>query len=88
MANIVTSAVTSHPSMLLIALGLLAREKKTIEQLYAFGVSASYDQTRRYKISAAATTNFSDLRLDAERGLMQGICDNYDTNISSQNGLK
>ena len=73
MANIVTSAVTSHPAMLQIALGLLAREKKTIQQLYAFGVSASYDEIRRYKISAAATTNFFDLSLDAEKGLIQGV---------------
>ena len=74
--------------MLQIALGLLAREKKMIQQLYAFGVSASYDEIRRYKISAAATTNFSDLSLDAEKGLIQIICENYDTNISSQTGLK
>ena len=87
-ANMITSAITSNPSMLQIALGLLAREKKTIEQLYAFRVSASYDEIRRYKISAAASSNFSDLCLDAEKGLIQGICDNYDTNISSQNGLK
>ena len=80
-ANIVTSIVTSHPALLQIALRLLAREKKRIQQLYAFGVSASYDEIRRYKISAAATTNFSDLSLDAEKGLIQGICDNYDTNI-------
>ena len=88
LANIVTTAVTTHPSMIQIALGLLAREKKTIQQLYAFGVSASYDEIRRYKISAAATSTFSDLSLDAEKGLIQGVCDNYDTNISSQNGLK
>ena len=55
--NIILTVVTSHPSMLQIALGLLAREKK-IQQLYAFGASASYYAIRRYKISAAATTNF------------------------------
>ena len=38
----ITAAVTSHPSMLQIALGLLAREKR-IQQSYASGASASYD---------------------------------------------
>ena len=63
--NIITTAVTSHPSMLQIALGLLAQEKKKkIHQLYAFGASASYDEIRRYKISAAAATNFANVKLN------------------------
>ena len=62
--NIITTAVISHPSMLQIALGLLAQEKKKIHQLYAFGASASYDEIRRYKISAAAATNFANVKLN------------------------
>ena len=69
--NIITTAVTSHPSMLQIALGLLAQEKKKkIHQLYAFGASASYDEIRRYKISAAETTNFSEVKLSDKKGLI------------------
>ena len=61
--NIITTAVTSHPSMLQIALGLLALAKKN-HQLYVFGASASYDEIRRYKISAAAATNFANVKLN------------------------
>ena len=85
-ATIITAA-TSHPSMLQIALGLLVREKK-IHQLYAFSASGFYDKIRRYKISVAATTNFSEVKLNGNQGLIQSVCDNYDTNITSQNGLK
>ena len=85
--NIITTAVTSHPSMLQIALGLLARAKKISHQLYVFGACASYDEIRRYKISAAETTNFSEVKLSDKKGLIQGVCDNYDTNVTSQNGF-
>ena len=70
--NIIRTAVTLHPSMLQIALGLLAREKK-IQQLYAFGASASYNEIRRYKISAAATTNFLEVKLNSNQELIQGV---------------
>ena len=83
----IITAVTSHLSMLQIALGLLAREKK-IHQLYAFGASAFYDKIRKNKISVAATTNFSEVKLNGNQGFLQGVCDNYDTSITSQNGLK
>ena len=56
--------------------------------MYAFDASAFYDEIRRYKISAAATTNVSEVKLNCNQKLIQGLCDNYDTNISSQNGLK
>ena len=63
-------------------------EKKKIHQLYAFGASAFYDKIRKNKISVAATTNFSEVKLNGNQGFLQGVCDNYDTNITSQNGLK
>ena len=55
--------------MLQIALGLLALAKKN-HQLYVFGASASYDEIRRYKISAAETTNFSEVKLSDKKGLI------------------
>ena len=79
--NIITAAVTSHP------LGLFAREKK-IQQLYAFGASASYNEIRRYKISAAATKNILEVKLNSNQELIQVICDNYDANVTFLNGLK
>ena len=85
--NIITTAVTSHPSMLQIALGLLGREKK-IQQLYSFGTSASYNEIRRYKISAAANRNFLEVKLNSNQELIQDVCDNYDTKVTSLNGLK
>ena len=85
--NIITTAVTSYPSMLQIALGLLAREKK-IQRLHAFGASASCNEIRRYKISAATTTNFLEVKLNSNQELIQGVCDNYDTNVTLLNGLK
>ena len=73
--------------MLQITLGLLAREKK-IQRLHAFGASASCNEIRRYKISAATTTNFLEVKLDSNQELIQGVCDNYDTNVTLLNGLK
>ena len=55
--NIITTAVTSHSSMLQIPLGLIARDKK-IKHLYAFGAFASYDKIRKYLILAATTQIF------------------------------
>ena len=52
-SNIVTIISSSNVSMLQISLGLLVREKKMIECLHEFGVTSSYDEVRRFKISAA-----------------------------------
>ena len=62
--------------------------RKKQQQLYAFGASASYTEIKRYKILAAATTNFLELELNGNQELTQGVCGNYDTNVTSQNGLK
>ena len=88
--NIVTSEVTSGTSMLQVALGLLVREKKLIEHLHEYGVVASYDEVRRLKISAATISNspIMDRSLDTKQGLIQGISDNFDANLCTQNGLK
>ena len=52
-SNIVTIIASSNVSMLQISLGLLVREKKMIECLHELGVTSSYDEVRRFKISAA-----------------------------------
>lgn len=89
--NIITSMVTNKPTTLQIALGNVARDKSIIEQLYSFGVSSSYDEVLRFKASAALEASRSQeskgLRR-SDQGLVQSIADNFDANISSQNGLQ
>ena len=76
--------------MLQVALGILVQEKKLIEHLYEYRVTASYDEIRRFKISAAATLTNSDTDkiLKPKNGLIQGVTDNFDANLCTQNGLK
>lgn len=92
-ANIVTSNVTNRPTHLQIALGIHVREKSKIETMYDFGVTCSYSEVLRFKASAAvaATQDVqNNLRAitDAKHGLIQAVADNFDANISSQNGLR
>ena len=89
--NIVTSCVTNKPTNLQIALGVLLRDKQLIEQCYAFGICASYDEILRLKASAAyASSNQEELRglFHSKHGLIQTVADNYDANVSSPNGLR
>ena len=87
-SNIVTSMTSSKVSMLQISLGLFVREKKIIECLQELGVTSSYDEVRRFKISAAHHASKDHLILDSEKGLIQGVSDNLDANLSTQNSLK
>ena len=88
-SSILTSMVCSKVSMLQVALGLFVREKRIIEFLYEFGVTSSYDEVRRFKISAAhQTSEQKTVPLDSNDGLIQGISDNFETNLSTQNKLK
>ena len=85
--NIVTSIVSKKPSDLLINLGILVRDKKLIEHLYDYGVVCSYDEVKRFK-SSAAPENYKNANCveGHVKGLVQAIADNFDTDISSQNG--
>ena len=79
--------------MLQVALGLLFRERRIIDHLYEYKVCASYDEVRRYKISAAshATSNSKESMFaesGSRSGLIQGISDNFDASLSTQNGMK
>ena len=54
-------------------------------------VTCTYDELLRFKTSAAVAANEErSLRgmFDSRFGLIQAIADNFDANISSQNGLK
>lgn len=57
--------------------------------LHAFGVTCSYDEVLRFKKSAAATAvqeHSQSPITDASSGLVQIVANNFDADISSQNG--
>ena len=88
--NIVTNAISGRFTTLQIALGVVLNRKGLIEQFYDFLASCSYDEVLRFKASAAAAAvNIASLRghANAEDGLVQLVSDNFDAQISSQNGL-
>ena len=90
MGSIVTGAVKNNPTALQIALGTkLGRSKNIITTMQSFGVTCSYDEVLRFKRSAAkaATMERSCLGISAaSEGLVQVVVDNFDAEISSQNG--
>ena len=65
-SNIMTGVVASKFSMLQVLLGLLVQKKQLIDHLHEYGVTASYDEFRRFKISAAAalTKQEQSIRLE------------------------
>ena len=88
--NIVTSTVTNRPTPLQVSLGIVLRDKSVIQQMNNFGVCCTYDEVRRFKASAAhAAANSHELTglMDGTK-LVQAVADNFDANISSQNGLR
>ena len=90
--NIVTNTLTNVPTPLQIAIGISVRDSKDlVNQLNAFRVSCTYDELRRFKKSAAvAATSETKLQgiSDCKDGLIQVVIDNFDADISSQNGKR
>jgi len=88
--NVVTSIVKNHPTSMQIDLGVLIRDsKRLINMMHSFGVTCSYDEVLRFKKSAAvlAATNTEVTGIsNAKSGLIQIVADNFDADISSQNG--
>ena len=87
-SSIITVIASSKVSMLQVGLGLIVHEKKKIQQLSEYGITASFDEIRRFKISAASFSSKGATVLDSRNGLIQGVSDNFDANLSTQNGLK
>ena len=57
--------------MLQVALGLLVREKKTIEYLQNYRVTSSYDKVRQFKISTMHHASQDERSmLNSKRGLI------------------
>ena len=89
--NIVTSAVNFQATCLQIALSVeLNQRRKLVDQFHDFGITSSYNELRRFKTSCASSmANVPRLGLfDSTNGLVQVVADNFDTEISSQNGQK
>ena len=89
--NVITSMVTNTYTSLQIALCITVRQKSVIECLLKFGVTASYDEILRFKASAAHGAARNQELMGIRPGsecLVQCVADNFDANISSQNGLQ
>ena len=84
-----TTITSLKVSMLQVALENVFREKKIIEYLQEYGVTSSYDEKGRFKISAVHHAS-QDKRsiVDSKKGLFQGVLDNVDAHLSTQSGLK
>ena len=63
----------------------MGESKKRINSMYSYGVCSSYTEYRPFKKSAVADLKMSGIS-NADDGLVQAIADNFDADISSQNG--
>ena len=76
--------------MMQTTLGVLMRNsKKLVTIMHKLGVTCKYDELLRFKKSAAVeATSLATLQgiSDASKGLVQTVADNFDADISSQNG--
>ena len=91
--NMITTQLTKVPCPLQVTLGTLIRGKELIQQLNKFGVVCSYDEVLRFRKSAATASKQVGSRglvhtSQTGAGLVQVVVDNFDANISSQNGLR
>ena len=91
MGSIVTSVVNNQTTTLQLSLSVLLNQKqKLVDQFHNFGITSSYNELRRFKISCTSSmANLPRLGLfDSTNGQVQVVADNFDTEISSQNGQK
>ena len=91
--NMITTQLTKVPCPLQVTLGTLIRGKELVQQLNKFGVVCSYDEVLRFRKSAATASKQVGSRglvhtSQTGAGLVQVVVDNFDANISSQNGLR
>lgn len=88
--NIITSHLTNSPTPLQLGLAVLIEHSKELLKAYHdFGITCSYDELRRYKRSttsaASKESELAGIKI-SENGLVQSVGDNFDQDISSQNG--
>ncbi len=89
--NIITPLVKNQATPLQIALAVFLRDsKEQVKAFHDFQVTCSYDELLRFKKSIACSANsnmdLTGLNKEAD-GLIQGVGDNFDQQISSQNGM-
>ena len=58
--NIVTSVVRKRFTKLHLALSVLASDRKLIERLHEYGMTSTYQEFRRFQVSAAALSDNND----------------------------
>ncbi len=88
--NIITSVVKNLATPLHVALAVQQKDsKEQVKIFHDFGVTCSYDELLRFKKSVAHVANanmhLTGLKSEVD-DLIQGIGDNFDQQISSQNG--
>ena len=69
----------------------MSEHKYFVEQLHGFGVTSSYEELRRFKIScaSAAAEDCDGIgQIKSANSLVQVVAYNFDAEISSQNGKK
>ena len=86
--NIMTSLVTKRFTKLQLALSVLASGRKLIEHLYEYRITSTYQEFRRFKVLAAASSDNNNKEVRGRDGLIQIVADNFDAHIHSQNRLK
>ena len=84
--NMVTGHLSGHPTPLQIALGIFLRgRKRYIKQFYAYGITCSYDEMRRFRKSAAIDSYLKTVEGSRESSgnkLRQYIADNFDCKVT------
>ena len=85
---ILTSVLTISFTQLQLALGILVHDKKLIQHLHEYGITSTYHEVRRSKISAAAESDEKGEERQSLDGLIQVVSDNFGVHIYSQSGLK
>ncbi len=88
--SIISSILNNHPTLLQICMTLLMRDSKDlVSTMHDYGVTCTYDELLRFKKSAACAASLSSSLTgisDSSEGLIQFVVDNFDADISSQNG--
>ena len=87
----ITSLAQNKFTDLLLDLGVMVKDKATVQHLADYCVVASYDELIRFRTCAAAQANeekSNGVLRHCSTGLVQAVSDNFDCNISSVNGQK
>ena len=92
LGSIVTQSLTKQRTDFQVALSNFIKSKHLIEELHHFGVITTYDEFLLHKGSTACAEADKDHKRcksnDGNNNLIQGVSDNFDCKITSQNGLK